>query len=85
MTGIFPSDWKLAEVSPFFKNGSKSKSDLNNYRPISVIPTVAKIFEQIIYDQLYQYLNENGLLNSSQSGFRSLHSTLAALLETNDS
>ena len=65
-----------------FKNGSKS--DLNNYRPVSVIPTVAKIFKKIIYDQLYQNLNENGLLNSGQSGFRSLHSTLTALLETND-
>ena len=72
----------MAKVSPIFKNGSKS--DLNNYRPISVIPTVAKIFEKIIYDQLYQYLNENGLLNSGQSGFRSLHSTLTALLETSD-
>ena len=72
----------MAKVSPIFKNGFKS--DLNNYRPISVIPTVAKIFEKIIYDQLYQYLNENGLLNSGQSGFRSLHSTLTALLETND-
>ena len=59
-------------------------TDLNNYRPISVISTVAKIFKKIIYDQLYQYLNENGLLNSGQSSFRSLHSTLTALLETND-
>ena len=42
LTGIFPCDWKLAKVSPIFKNGSKS--DLNNYRPISVIPAVAKIF-----------------------------------------
>ena len=82
VTGIFPSDWKMAKVSPIFKYGSKS--DLNNYRPRSVIPTVAKIFEKIISDQLYQYLNENSLLNSGQSGFRSLHSTLTALLETND-
>ena len=81
MTGIFPSDWKLAEVSPIFKNGSTT----NNYRPISVIPTVAKIFEKNICDQLYQYLNENFLFNSGQSCFRSLHSTLTALLETNDS
>ena len=72
----------MAEASPIFKNCSKS--DLNNYRPLSVIPTVAKFLEKIIYDQLYQYLSENGLLNSGQSGFRSLHSTLIALLETND-
>ena len=57
VTGIFSSDWKLAKLSPIFKNGFKS--DLNNYRPISVIPTVAIIFEKIIYDQLYHYLNEN--------------------------
>ena len=77
-----PSDWKLAKVTPIFKNGSKS--DLNNYRPISVIPAVAKIFEKIIYDQLYNYLNVNDLLTSCQSGFRSLHSTLTALLETSN-
>ena len=73
----------MAKVTPIFKNGSKS--DLNNYRPISVIPTVAKIFEKNIFDQLYHHLNENGLLNNGQSGLRSLHSTLTALLETNDS
>ena len=77
--GIFPIDWKLARVSPVFKKGKKS--DLNNYRPISVIPIVAKIFEQIIYNQLYKYLNDNSLLTNCQSGFRSLHSTLTALLE----
>ena len=58
----------MAKESPIFKNGFIS--DLNNYRPISVIPTVTKIFEKIIDDQLYQYLNENGLFNSGQSGFR---------------
>ena len=50
LTGIYPSDWKLAKVTPTFK--AVSKTDLNNYRPISVIPAVAKIFENIIYDQL---------------------------------
>ena len=83
LTGIYPSDWKLAKVTPIFKNGSKT--DLNNYRPISVIPAVAKIFEKIIYDQLHNYLNVNDLLTSCQSGFRSLHSTLTALLETSNS
>ena len=52
---------------------------------MSVIPTVAKFFEKNIFDQLHHHLNENGLLNNGQSGLRSLHSTLTALLETNDS
>ena len=66
-----------------FKKGEKS--DLNNYRPISVIPVVSKVFEKIVYDQLYQYLNDNQLLSSCQSGFRSLRSTLTALLEATNS
>ena len=82
-TGIYPTEWKMARVTPVFKKGDKS--DLNNYRPISVIPAVSKVFEKIVYDQLYQYLNENQLLSSCQSGFRSLHSTLTALLEATNS
>ena len=74
-----PSGWKLAKVSPILKKGAKT--DLNSYTPISVIPLVSMIFEKIIYDQLYAYLNNNDLLNNCQSGFRSLHSTLTALLE----
>ena len=45
---------------------------------------MAKLFEKIIYDQLHNYLNVNNLLTSCQSGFRSLHSTLTALLETSN-
>ena len=83
LTGIYPTEWKTARVTPVFKKGVKS--DLNNYRPISVIPVVSKVFEKIVYDQLYQYLNDNKLLSSCQSGFRSLHSTLTALLEATNS
>ena len=70
-------------MSPLYKSGAKN--DPSNYRPISVIPTVSKIYEKIIYDQLYDYLNTYNLLTHCQSGFRSFHSTLTALLEaTND-
>ena len=44
ITGIYPSEWKMARVTPVFKKGVKS--NLNNYRPISVIPVVSKIFEK---------------------------------------
>ena len=82
-TGIFPTEWKLARVTPIFKKGKRD--DPNNYRRISIIPTVAKIFEKIIYDQLCDYLNDNNLLTHCQSGFRSLHSTLTALIEATNS
>ena len=51
-------------------------------RPISVLPLVSKVFEKIIYHQLYDYFQENRLLNTYQSGFRSMPSTTTALLET---
>ena len=78
--GICSSEWKVAKVTPIFKKGAKS--DLNSYRPISVLPIVSKIFQKIIYQQLYDYLNENKFLSNYQSGFRSLYSTQTALLET---
>ena len=81
-TSIFPTDWKLARVTPIFKKGKKD--DMNNYRPISVISVVAKIFEKFTFEQLYEYLNNNNLISESQSGFRSLHSTLTALIEATD-
>ena len=68
-TGIFPTEWKLARGTPTFKKGKRD--DPNNYRSISIIPTVAKIFEKNIYDQLCDYLNDNNLLTHCQSGFRS--------------
>ena len=70
-------------MTPIFKKGSKS--DINNYRPISVIPLVSKVLEKLVYDQLYHYLNDNKLLSSCQSWFRSLHSTITALLEATNS
>ena len=81
-SGVFPDEWKLSKVIPLFKQGERS--DLNNYRPISIVPVLAKVFERIIYDQLYNFLTDNNLISSCQSGFRSLHSTATALLEATD-
>ncbi len=57
---------------------------MDNYRPTSVISVVAKILEKLIFEQLYEYLNNNNLIAASQSGFRPLHSTLTALMEATD-
>ena len=54
--------------------------DKSNYRPISVLPVVSRLFEKLVFDQFYSYFNENKLIFSDQSGFRSFHSTLPSLL-----
>ena len=59
-TNILPDDFKVGRVTPIFKSGDKE--DLNNYRPISVLPTVARIFEKLLYEQLYKYFTDNEIL-----------------------
>ena len=56
-----------------------------NFSRSYVHPAVAKVFERIIYDQLFKYLSDNDLLVNCQSGFRTLHSTLTSLLEASNS
>ena len=75
----FPACWKVSKVTPLFKAGNAS--DVNNYRPISIIPTVGKLFERIIHTQSSTYLKNYDLLTDSQSGFRPGHSTGTALME----
>ena len=72
-TGVFPDSFKISKIIPLFKKGDSSL--LSNYRPISLLPTISKIFERILYNQLYEYFNNNNLLAEQQYGFRSNHST----------
>ncbi|CAB4032478.1 Hypothetical predicted protein [Paramuricea clavata] len=80
--GIFPSEWKIARVIPLQKKGSRSV--LDNYGPISILPVISKIFEKILYEQLYEYFTTNNLLSEQQFGFRRFHSTSTALLDCTD-
>ena len=75
--GIFPEELKTDFVSPI-KNGDKS--DCINYRPISILSTIAKILEKTVYNQLISYINENNILSGNQFRFRKSHSTVTSLL-----
>ena len=79
---IIPRSWKCATVTPLHKDGSVS--DPNNFRPISVLPVVMKIFNRAVRSQIYQHLSTNKLLSSHQSGFRPGHSTTTCLLDVSD-
>lgn len=75
--GNYPNILKLAKVIPIYKKGDKT--DANNYRPISLLPTLNKLFERIIYDQLYSFLERNNVLDQHQYGFRANRSTQDAV------
>ena len=81
MTGDVPTIWKIARVTALQKGGANI---LNNFRPISILPILSKVLERVAFNQLYYYLNSIGLMNVYQSGFRPLHSTETALLNTTD-
>lgn len=77
-TGYFPKDWKLAKVIPIGKKG-KDSSKICNYRPISLLPHLSKVVEKIIKSRLLKHVDKNNLIQNSQFGFRSGHSTIDQL------
>ena len=75
--GIFPNACKKSKITPLFKKGDSSL--VANYRPISLLPTMSKIFEQMIHNQMYEYL-----LAEQQYGFHKLHSAEYAAVKLLD-
>ena len=74
----FPDSWNHSLVHPIFKSGDPDL--VSNYRPISIVPTIAKVVERVVQRQLAAYMSDNHLLSPSQHGFRPHHSTETALL-----
>jgi hypothetical protein len=80
LTSTIPSDWKTAVVTPLFKKKG-STDDLNNYRSISILPPIAKLFEKLIHKQILAFLDSNNFITNDQHGFRANHSCETALHE----
>lgn len=79
--GVFPEVFKIAKVSPIFKSGSKS--DIKNYRPISLLSVFSKVLEKITKKQLTIYLEENNIIDPCQYGFRVNKNISHALFDLN--
>jgi len=80
VTKNIPDEWKSAVVTPIFKKKGIS-TDLNNYRAISVLPPLAKVFEKILSFQITDFFNSTNLFNDNQHGFRNCHSCETTLHE----
>ena len=77
-TGMFPNDWKKGNVVPAFKKCDKQI--LKNYRPISLLPVCGKIFEKLIFNEMFKFFIENDLISRNQSGFKPGDSFINQLL-----
>ena len=82
ITGVFPDLLKIARVIPLYKKDDKTAVD--NYRPVSLLCAISKVFEKVAFNQLYTYLKNNNILYKGQYGFREQHSTELASLELTD-
>ena len=78
-TKTFPTLWKAGKITPLFKSGNSDNED--NYHPITILPTLGKVLERIIHDQLYSNLTDYELLTKRQSGFRKGYSTGTCLID----
>ena len=81
-SGIYPDSLKIAKVIPIYKKGTHSS--VNNYRPISILSSINKIFEKILYSRLTNYIEKFKILYKYQYGFRKNHSTDHTLTELVD-
>ena len=74
----FPDSWKKSNTCPVFKKANKQIK--SNYRPISLLCNVSKVFERLVFNALYEYLFGNNLLTSKNSGFKADDSTINQLI-----
>lgn len=79
-SGVVPVNLKHAVIQPLLKKPALDPDIIANYRPISKLPFISKILEKVVYKQLMSFLEEHGILEVFQSGFKALHSTESALL-----
>ncbi len=84
LTGIFPTAFKQARVTPLLKKPTLNTSIIENYRPVSLLPFIAKTLERVVFNQVLLFLSQNNKLDAKQSGFRSGHSTETALLSVTE-
>ena len=82
VTEVFPTAWKVARVVPIFKSGDRT--EVNNFRPISILSVLSKIAEKVVSIQLATYLLDHHILSPAQYAYRPNHCTEDAVLDAVD-
>ena len=80
--GVFPKKWKIANIVPIHKKASIH--DCKNYRPISLLPCISKVFEKLVFAHVYLHLRRNNVISEFQSGFTPGDSTIYQLTHITD-
>uniref|UniRef100_A0A3B1K8J8 Reverse transcriptase domain-containing protein n=1 Tax=Astyanax mexicanus TaxID=7994 RepID=A0A3B1K8J8_ASTMX len=83
-SGVFPTAFKQAHVTPLLKKPSLNPAQVDNYRPVSLLPFLSKTLERAVLNQVSGFLSQNDLLDQNQSGFKKGHSTETALLSVTE-
>ena len=79
---MFSSSWKIGRISPIPKISEPIEN--SDFRPVSVLSILSKVFERLVLSQLVEYIEEHSLYKETMSGFRKGHSTIAVLLKLKD-
>ena len=81
-TSMFPDSWKIARVTPIYKN--RDRADKSNYRPMSVLPVISRLFEKLVTNQVYKHMENNGYFHLGNLPTYAFHSTVTHLLKNTD-
>ena len=81
-TGIFPSKWKSATIIPLYKGGDKT--DVSNYRPVSLLPLPGKLIEKVVHSRITNYFDVHDIITDKQGGFRKGFSTASSIAYLTD-
>ena len=81
LTGVLPSEWKKGNIVPIHKKSDKD--NIENYRRVSFLPICGKIFERLIFNEMFNYFSVNKPISKNQSGFQPDDSCINQLLSRN--
>jgi len=83
-TGVFPTHFKQAIITPLLKKPSLDREEFSNYRPISNLSFLSKLTERVVKDRLHKHMSSNSMYNAFQSAYTKFHSTETTLLSIHD-